>query len=101
MGFSKGKLYECKSNSRKKKLRNTLIYHFRNPINRYPFLLHIVTVTDGYGTVFFGLVIDRHAERGTDGVHTPVSLTDRVFFLVEAAEMRLAAIHDLPGDLRQ
>jgi hypothetical protein len=84
-----------------KRSGNMFINYFPDRVDGNALLQHAVTMTDGYGTVFFGLVVDRYAEGGSDGVHPAVTLADRVFFLVKAAKMRLARVHDLPGDFGQ
>lgn len=84
-----------------KRSGNMFNNYFPDRVDGNALLHHAVTMADGNGMVFFGLVVDRYAERGSDGVHPAVTLADRVFFLVEAAKSGFAGFHDLPGDLRQ
>ena len=57
------------------------IFYFRN---RDPFLLHRIPLADRNSVVFLRLVVDGNAERSTDGIHSPVSFANRIFFFVEA-----------------
>ena len=59
----------------------------------YPFLLHTIPVPDGYGTIFLCLVIDGHAKRRANGIHSPVASTDSILFLVKAFERIFTFIH--------
>ena len=75
--------------------------HRAKVVNRDTHLLHCVAVADGDGVVNQGIVIDRDAHRGTDGILSSVTLADGVFLLVLAHEVVLQAVDDLAGLLRQ
>ena len=58
-------------------------------------LLPGVTVTKGYGVVLKCLMVYGDAVGCADGILTTVTLTDRIFFVVSASEVKAETVLDL------
>ena len=64
-------------------------------------LLHCVAVTDSDAVVIKRIVVDGHAERGSDGILAAISLADAVLLVVLVVEVVFDFIHYFLGEFRE
>jgi hypothetical protein len=63
-------------------------------------LEHRVAVPDGNGLILFGLVVNRDAVGGADGILAAVALSDRILLIILAVEVEFQAVDDPSRDIR-